>query len=424
MIVDELKKSILEDVLFKNVDNDLSNNSDVLLQKINLKREELIRSGDVKNKKISVINKNEINKNIPSNWNWVRFNNIYNFIDYRGKTPKKLNSGIRLIGSANVKKGFLDFSTEDKYISEEEYNTRKSRGITKYGDILFVTEGGSLGNVCLNTYKGLCSCGQRVICFQQYIDDSLNNKYYMYLFMSNYFKSILKDSSTGSAAVGIKGDKLKEFIVPLPPKDEQQKIVDKIEKIFSKLEEIKPIEEELNKIKKEFPNEIKKSILAVLYKDGLNVKKEKLGTIINFSNIKNSECGEYRYLEVKYLRGNIKPKILKKGKYVKKGTLSILVDGENSGEIFKISEDGYLGSTLKQLNISETIEEKYLIYYLLLKKEYFKSNKRGSAIPHLNKKLFFDSMIYLPTIEEQHLIIDKIEKLLPLCDGIQKLVGD
>ena len=54
-------------------------------------------------------------------------------------------------------------------------------------------------------------------------------------------------------------------------------------------------------------------------------------------------------LDVKYLRGEREAKTLMSGKYVAENTLLILVDGENSGEVFRTPVDGYQGSTFKQL---------------------------------------------------------------------------
>ena len=56
----------------------------------------------------------------PSNWAWARLIQIFNFIDYRGKTPKKTESGIPLVTAKNIRKGYLDYSISE-YISEEEY---------------------------------------------------------------------------------------------------------------------------------------------------------------------------------------------------------------------------------------------------------------------------------------------------------------
>ena len=57
-------------------------------------------------------------------------------------------------------------------------------------------------------------------------------------------------------------------------------------------------------------------------------------------------------LDVKYLRGERDAKTLTSGKYVTANSLLILVDGENSGEVFRTPIDGYQGSTFKQLLIN------------------------------------------------------------------------
>lgn len=414
MIVDELKKSILQ----------IATEGKIVRQnyKSNAKEElEKILKESKEDKKYNYILVEEIPFSIPNNWVWVKLEDIcLKITDGTHSTPKYANCGVPFISVKDISDGFINFNNT-KFITQDEHNKLFLRCNPKYGDLL-ITKVGTTGIPAIvettNEFSVFVSVA--LLKFNQKL---INNIWLYYFLKSPIVQKQVKENTRGVGNKNWVLDAIKNTIIPLPPLEEQQRIVNRIEELFFKLDEIKIIENELNIIKNGFSNEIKKSILSSFFKDTPDVNKEKLSAIVSFSNIKNSECGEYKYLEVKYLRGNTNPKILKKGKYVEKNSLSILVDGENSGEIFKIPENGYLGSTLKSLNVSDKILEKYLIYYLMLKKEYFKSNKRGSAIPHLDKNLFFNSMIYLPSIKEQQRIVDKLEQLLPLCNDIEKLIN-
>ena len=125
---------------------------------------------------------------------------------------------------------------------------------------------------------------------------------------------------------------------------------------------------------------------------------------------------EYPYLEVKYLRGTKEKSFVTSGKLIKKGTKVILVDGENSGEVFTVPEDGFMGSTFKALSI-QNVDENYLQFFIQTKKDLYRNNKKGSAIPHLNKELFFNMPFPLPpTLAEQKRIVNRIETMFAKLD--------
>ena len=125
---------------------------------------------------------------------------------------------------------------------------------------------------------------------------------------------------------------------------------------------------------------------------------------------------EFPYLEVKYLRGKKEKDFVSTGKFIKAGTKVILVDGENSGEVFTVPEDGFMGSTFRALEISN-VNENYLQYFIHTKKDLYRNNKKGSAIPHLDKKLFFTIPFPLPpTLAEQQRIVNRIESMFAKLD--------
>lgn len=116
-------------------------------------------------------------------------------------------------------------------------------------------------------------------------------------------------------------------------------------------------------------------------------------------------------LDAKFLRGKTSGEYLQSGKHVKQGDNIILVDGENSGEVFNVPIDGIMGSTFKQLIINSAIHKQYLLMQILNYKELLRNSKKGAAIPHLNKDVFCNLPVGLPPLAEQHRIVEKIEEL-------------
>ena len=119
-------------------------------------------------------------------------------------------------------------------------------------------------------------------------------------------------------------------------------------------------------------------------------------------------------LDAKYLRGKSSSTIIEKGRFVYAGDNIILVDGENSGEVFSVPHDGYMGSTFKQLWISSVIWKPYVLAFILFYKEELRNSKRGAAIPHLNKDLFYNLPIGIPPYQEQMRIAERINELSQL----------
>ena len=126
--------------------------------------------------------------------------------------------------------------------------------------------------------------------------------------------------------------------------------------------------------------------------------------------------GDRLNLDAKYLRGRSEGGKLNNGRFVPKYTTMILVDGENSGEIFTAPIDGYQGSTFKLLNISNEMNVEYVKMIIRIYQKRLRDNKVGSAIPHLNKKLFKSIEVPVPPISEQARIVEKVSTIFSHID--------
>ncbi len=166
---------------------------------------------------------------LPDSWCVQSFENLFLFIDYRGRTPKKTNDGVALITAKNIRMGFLNREPRE-YVSESTYSAWMTRGFPRIGDLFFTTEA-PLGNVCLNDIDEPFALAQRVICMQPYAD--IDTRFLMYGLMSNSMQLLIEEHATGLTAKGIKTAKLKPLPIPIPPRAEQHRIVGRVDALMA-----------------------------------------------------------------------------------------------------------------------------------------------------------------------------------------------
>ena len=228
------------------------------------------------------------------------------------------------------------------------------------------------------------------------------------------------------------GERLKKTILQ---EAIQGKLVPQISEEGTARELLEQIRQEKQKLVKE--GKLRKSVLSdsVIYKGDDNKYYERINaqtveielpfeypniwSVLRLKDICQLIDGEKRNgkgicLDAKYLRGKSSATIVEKGKFVYAGDNIILVDGENSGEVFTVPQDGYMGSTFKQLWLSSAIWKPYILAFILFYKEDLRNSKRGAAIPHLNKELFYNLPIGIPPYQEQQRIAERINELSQL----------
>lgn len=158
---------------------------------------------------------------IPKEWSVKPISACCDYVDYRGKTPPKMNRGIFLVTARNVRRGFIDYEESQEFVPAETYEQIMSRGKPRIGDVLITTEA-PLGNVAQVDREDV-ALAQRIIKYRPKNRD-LSSDYLLHYFLSDRFQKILNDHSSGSTAKGIKGSVLYQLSVVLPSPIEQRSI--------------------------------------------------------------------------------------------------------------------------------------------------------------------------------------------------------
>lgn len=189
---------------------------------------------------------------------------LCDIVDYRGKTPKKVNSGIFLITAKNIRKGYIDYEKSKEYVDINDYPNIMHRGLPQIGDVLITTEA-PLGYVAQIDRENV-ALAQRVIKYRPK-DKSLLSSYYLkYILLGKEFQDKLLINATGGTVKGIKGSKLHKLTIPVPPLEEQERIVNILDKFDALCNDITrglPAEIEMRKKQYEY------------YRDKLLTFKEK-----------------------------------------------------------------------------------------------------------------------------------------------------
>ncbi|MEO0257450.1 MAG: restriction endonuclease subunit S, partial [candidate division WOR-3 bacterium] len=130
----------------------------------------------------------------------------------------------------------------------------------------------------------------------------------------------------------------------------------------------------------------------------------------------NKELNEMLpYLTAEVIRYGIKPKWAKTNDknsvFVERDEIIIITDGSNSGDVFT-GYKGILASTMGKLRINKLkIERNYIYFFIKMNFKNLNEPKRGSAIPHLEKEIFYNLEIPLPPLEEQKRIVARVQEI-------------
>ena len=376
---------------------------------------------------------------VPKGWVWTTLEETLELVSGQDFPPEKYNANIAgipyIIGASNIENEQLVINRWTEFPSVYSH----------LNDLLVVCKGAGVGKMAINNI-GTVHIARQIQAVRSYTN--CTNIRYIKIVVKNNIESIV--SKANGLIPGLKRGLLLSLQIPLPPLAEQQRIVTEIEKWFAIIDQrerdkadlqatIKQVKSKIldlaihGKLVPQDPNdepaiELLKRINPdfTLCDNGHYTQLPEGWTVVPMQMLCSLIDGDKQNgierinLDVKYLRGKRNAKTLTSGKYIAANSLLILVDGENSGEVFRTPIDGYQGSTFKQLSINENMNTEYVLQIINLHREILRENKVGSAIPHLNKKLFKAIDVPIPPYKEQQRIVEAINKFFISLDLIMK----
>ncbi len=381
-------------------------------------------------------------KNLPKGWMPTELIQVSNFIDYRGKTPKKTSEGTPLITAKNVKKGYISREPRE-YIAEEDYDGWMTRGFPKVGDILITTEA-PLGNVAQVDINEKFALAQRVITIQ--LDKRLNSTYLKYYLVSEGAQRDLIENSTGTTVSGIKASRLKKISIPFPPLAEQKRIVAKLDTLFASLEKTKTRLDRIPELLKNFKQAIlTQAVTGKLTEDINNGKAYAYSKLDSFceSSFYGPRFSKEDYTEAGYATVRTTDMTNDGFLSIKPDTPRIHISDPKKLELYRVNKGdllvtrtGSIGKMARYKGVEIVIPSAYLIrfrftdkvltdfIYYCLTSPYGQQVMGLSAIaltqPNLNAKKIREIDIPLVSIKEQTEIVRRVESLFAKADTIEE----
>ena len=397
---------------------------------------------------------NEQPYELPDNWCWIKAGTL--FLHQHGFAFKSKDyiekSDVLNCRMSNIRPdGKFDCEYKKAYLPNEYYEKYRDY-IVKDGDVIVALTDMASENpkilglptiVYTNGYKMLLN--QRVLKIVPY--DDRTKKYINYVLHHmciTQFRNKLKGS--GSLQINLKTDDITGLSIPLPPINEQQRIVEQIESLFAKLDEAKDkIQEVLSgyqyrktmiihnafagnytkawREKKDYSIDDWKHLTL---NDVAEYKKGPFGSSITKAMFVPKSSNTYKVYE----QGNAIRKTIDYGSYyiteekyqelkgfaVQAGDIIISCAG-TIGEVYKLPEDceaGVINQALMRVRTFDNVDEKFFIYYFgeVLKGD-VNEQANGTAIKNIPPFKIMKAMeIELPTLEEQREIVALLDKVL------------
>ena len=419
----------------------------VLLERVKAEKERLIAEGKIKRSKKSAASSDKphyADWDLPNGWvrcNLIDICTVFSTGPFGSMVHKSdyiESRGIPLVNPMNIIDGCI---VKEKIAM---VSSQKAHELARYklqeNDILIARRGDLSKCAIVNKQSSgwLWGTGS----FFLHVP-FVEPQYIMLFYLSDYVQTILKRECVGATMENLNQGVLGNIPLLLPPIEEQKRIILKVKTLETIVFNIDSGSQEISRLTSQVKTKVLELAISgkLVPQDPADEPAADLLQRVNPNAVVSTDTSHYGQLpsgwcyttmdficqlydgekiedmnlinlDAKYLRGKSEGNTLNKGRFVPEKTTMILVDGENSGEIFTAPIDGYQGSTFKLLDICEEMNAEYVKMIIRIYQKRLRDNKVGSAIPHLNKKMFREILVPVPPIAEQTRIVERTNELM------------
>ena len=375
MTPEQLKASIIQCAIQGKLveQKDVEGTAEELYQQIQKEKQILINEGKIKKSKpLPAISEEEVSFDIPDSWKWIRLGEIVEIISGVSYDKKDVSKeGIRILRGGNIQSTLVKAEEDDVFLPTEYYDDSKQ---VRIGDIIYVASTGSkavigkpgfIDNDFPNTLIGafLRICRPVSIKYTEYLK---------IIFSSEYYRKHIRDLAQGTNINNVKESYVTELAIPLPPLEEQNRIVAKIGELFPYVDRYAEAYEKLENFNAKFPEDMKKSILQYAIQGKLVEQRPEEGSAEELYQqiqkerqklIKEGKINKEKPL-AEITEDEIPFDIPDSWKWVRLGNISWFIDAGKSPNCEKRSvvgtEWGVITTTAVQLGFFDEIQNKVL----------------------------------------------------------------
>ena len=433
----------------------------VLLERIKAEKERLIKEGKIKRTKRSktACDKPHYPYELPEGWCWCKLENIAYVAS--GSTPEKssfVSEGIPYIKMYNLRNQKIDFDYKPQYIKEEVHNGKLQRSRTEIGDLIMNIVGPPLGKLALIP-KSLpqANFNQAAVLIRPYLHKDIINIYLKaYLEEMSEINSISTKGSAGQINISL--TQSQNMRIPLPPLQEQIRIINELRVWLTSVQQIEDGRETLNLVMRQTKSKILDLAIhgklvpqdptdepAYELLKRINPKAEiacdnphyrnlpkgwaviKVGNVAKYTNGRAFKPEEWESTGLPIIRiQNLndadapynRSSVIHEQKYLIKDGDLLFAWAASIGTYIWSGENAWLNQHIFKVEPYPFIDKAFLFYAFQAMISEFYKNSHGSGMVHITKKQFEEITLLLPPLSEQIRIVECLEQIFSILDSI------